>query len=141
MENRGVAYYRVSDPSQLLVVSLTLREVARMGKDSVPSAPLSVRLQVGWQQKLFGPEELARFLKNKDALPASLAERDAMRQLQKLAGEGVDVARLLRPTMVYTHVDGDRFVERVVRVCSSLRPLGSCRACIVGTIGSRPPGR
>lgn len=106
--SRRDAYYRTSDPVDKLKVKVTIRETSRViGTGNKRKGPFSKEFVLGWQEKLYGPGDIATYIKHRDlkTKPKTAVEQDSFRYLSLLESEGSNVGDLLEDVMLYTYTD------------------------------------
>ena len=101
--SRRDAYYRTSDPVDKLKVKVTIRETSRViGTGNKRKGPFSKEFVLGWQEKLYGPGDIATYIKHRDlkTKPKTAVEQDSFRYLSLLESEGSNVGDLLEDVML-----------------------------------------
>ena len=102
-------FYRTSDNVDNFKLKVSIREIGRLvlEKGSKADEPFTDDIVLSWQQKMYGPSDIAGFLKNREHKPKNRAEQDVRRQLQQIEEQGKSLASMLKPVMLYTYTDKD----------------------------------
>ncbi|GMH49020.1 hypothetical protein TL16_g00424 [Triparma laevis f. inornata] len=137
-------YYHICDPMQNLSLKVTLRRIhgglnesqKQTGKNQKQSkldsnkenpSPSVVEKSVEWQEKVFGPREIAvlapssseradlrspRTPRSKASSASSLSDTDYKESLYQRLRDGFDPLDEIQEAMVFTYVDKDGFVPK-----------------------------
>jgi len=106
------AFYRSDDSVDNFRLKVFVRELTKMMRregstEAVPEAPLEQEFVLSWQEKMYGPADVADYLKNKDSSskPKDAYEADSYRHMAMLEEKGKPMTALLKPVMIYTYTD------------------------------------
>jgi hypothetical protein len=110
-------YYHVVDPVENFQIRVTVRETSRSRRnvDKVEGEVFSNDIVVGWQEKVFGPTDIADYLRNKQNSTGSASRRSTRAQLQtlELDEKAKGPEEMIGQTMLYTYIDRDNYTPEV----------------------------
>jgi hypothetical protein len=143
MDAAQPSFYHVTDPLQNLSLSITLKRVhggtrkkasptEEDGRASPPppeeeQALRSTTLTCGWQEKIFGPRELAllspgeseraeqgspRTPRKTGSAQSTVSDNDYKETVAQMLRDGQDPLDLIKPEQIFTYVDKDGFVPK-----------------------------
>jgi hypothetical protein len=99
--------YRSNDSVDHFRLKFIIRETSKVmaagGKRA--EEPYEEELEIAWQEKKYGPADIAEFLKKKDSKPTDAQEVDSFRHMSMLEDRGQPLSDMLKPVMIYTYTD------------------------------------
>lgn len=110
-------------------LKVRVRETSRIplaDGDGRQGDALSRDVEIAWQEKLYGPGDIADFINSGDRKARTPSEQEARRHLNAIEESGKKVATMLDDVMVYTYTDRDARAPKNV----------SCRLTLVCLIDS-----
>lgn len=118
---KATSFYRSTDPIENFRLQVRVRETSRIpladGEGRQGDA-LYKDVEIAWQEKLYGPADIADFINSGDRKPKNPSEQESRRQLHAMEDSGKKVPDLLEDVMIYTYTDRDSRAPKNVS-CSS----------------------
>jgi hypothetical protein len=117
----NTSLYRTNDSVDNFRLKVVVRETSKpFGPDGHRENKVyEEEITLSWQEKKYGPSDIANFLANKDAKAAKDGrDADTFRHMQMLEERGKPLVNLLQPVMLYTYTDknpGDQNIRAPVR--------------------------
>ena len=111
------SFYRSSDPAENFKLKLQVRETSRIplsDGDGRKGEAFSKDLEIAWQEKRYGPGDIAEFINHRDKKVSSATEHEARRHLVAMEESGKPVTSLLKDVMIYTYTDRDPKAPKTV---------------------------
>jgi hypothetical protein len=106
MNSINTAIYHTHDSVDNLRIKVIVRETSRrIGGDRNSSKPHDEEITFSWQEKKYGPRDIAGYFKNKDEKFHNSNESDMFRHMNTLEERGKPVNDMLKPIMLYTYTD------------------------------------
>mmetsp|Transcript_24211 Transcript_24211/g.45031 ORF Transcript_24211/g.45031 Transcript_24211/m.45031 type:complete len:466 (+) Transcript_24211:94-1491(+) len=105
--------YHIQDPVENLKIRINLREVSSSHSISTNNSkkrPLFDQIiEFSWQEKIYGPRDVADYLMHKKSSHGRQTQLDSRRTLGNLERGGVKVAELLSEVMLYSYCNDEPF--------------------------------
>jgi hypothetical protein len=123
LAHKSSSFYRSNDPVENFRLKLQVREKSRIpiaGEDGRKGDPLQKDVEIAWQEKKYGPGDIADYINSGDRKPKNANEHEARRRLSAMEESGKTVHSLLEDVMIYTYTDRD---PRSPKSVSCHRPL------------------
>jgi len=120
MDNMGdSAFYRSDDSVDNFRLKVFVRELSKVirreeGDAAGSDGPIEEEIILSWQEKMYGPADVAEFLKHKDSTfkTKDAHEADTYRHMASLEEKGKPMTNLLKPVMFYTYTDKSNKLPR-----------------------------
>ena len=117
ISKKSPSFYRSSDPAENFKLKLQVRETSRIplsDGDGRRGEALSKDLEIAWQEKRYGPADIAEFINHRDKKVSNATEHEARRHLIAMEESGKPVTSLLKDVMIYTYTDRDPKAPKTV---------------------------